>query len=152
MNRRVAVALKIWPFLFGALLVLGVNRLEREFMPVVKDFTVTSMVVVNDTIKMSGYMRKDRDCKFAGISAVGQTALNNFVDLPLRFRDSSSETITHPTGTQHSWEIEVPVQPSIQLINLSAVHTCHIFWSTETALTTVPLVASLAERSAFSKP
>ena len=142
MSRHVRIALTMWPAVLGALLVLLLNRFEHSFMPVVSDFTATKITRTGDVLTASGYMRKDRACVFAGITAEGRQLDGGSVDVPLIFRDGRQDTAARPTGTQSwgPWVLEIPVAPEIKTVSLTAVHKCHPFWSMLTPLITIPVV------------
>lgn len=143
MSRHVRIALNLWPFVLGMLIVLGINRMEHWLFPVVSDFTVTTASRQGDLLRVAGYMRKDRNCVFAGVSADAVDSTGHTVSIPLVFRDNERDnTANRPTGTQGwgPWQLEIPIAPSIKEITLEAVHTCHPFWSTSSHLVTLPVV------------
>jgi len=140
MSRHVTVALRIWPFVLGVLIVLGANRLEHWFLPVVKDFVVVDLHNDGATLTMSGYMRKSWSCDFVGVGTVGKTS-NGQIDLDMRFLDSDVHTKSRPTGTQGwgPWRISIPITPTVHEIELVAAHRCHPFWMTQTVLANIPI-------------
>ena len=135
------VAAHTWPILIGIGLVAGANWVEHEVMPVVTDFTVTSIVRVDDKLRLSGWMRKARNCQFAGVAAEGVTSSGAVSELPLSFRDAGHDTATRPTGTQSwgPWAVELPVVPDIKLVTMTAIHRCHPAWATMTELAKIPV-------------
>jgi len=131
----------LWPVLIGIALVFSINTIEHMFMPVVKDFVVQEISQTDDKITLQGWMRKDRNCSFAGIIAEGKDFNNTVVDVELSFRDGSNHNATRPVGTQSwgPWTIELPVYPSIKEVRLSSVHRCHPAWTTTTQLIDINL-------------
>lgn len=145
-KKSAKIVLKVVPIFIAALLLLTARLAEQVFMPVVKDFHLTSVQREGNHVIMSGYMRKVRDCRYVGVSAEGVTG-ENHVDLPLKFLDSSypMDNATRPQGTQDwgPWKIVLPVSPSITSVRLQSVHACHPAWETTTKLASVPLIALL---------
>lgn len=147
MSRQLRIAMSIWPFALGMLIVLLINRMEHQFMPVVSDFTATTMQREGGKLRMGGYMRKDRNCVYAGASASAINADGKRVSIPLVFQDATRDaTANRPTGTQAwgPWSLEIPLAPSIQEITLRSIHQCHLFWATTTDLTTIPVINEIA--------
>jgi hypothetical protein len=130
-----------WPILIGVALVGAANWLEHVTMPVVTDFTVVEMAREADKLRLSGWMRKSRNCQFAGVTAEGLTSTGAVSELPLSFRDAGQDTATRPTGTQSwgPWSVELPVVPDIRSITLTALHRCHPAWVTTTELIKIPV-------------
>lgn len=142
MTRPTRWSLNALPFVFALLLVTLIPKLEAWLLPVVADFTVTSVSRVNDTLVVKGYMRKDRDCSFVGISATGR-GNGKKVAVPLVFRDSAYDhNATRPQGTQSwgPWTLQIPVVPYIQTIDLDSTHQCHALWTTTTELVGIPVI------------
>jgi hypothetical protein len=141
------LALRVLPIVIAMSLLVAARWLEYTFMPVVKDFHLTSLVRTGNYVVMQGYMRKVRSCRYVGTSAQGVSQDGN-VDLPLRFLDADtlSDNSTRPEGTQYwgPWRIIVPASPSVTAIDLHSVHSCHLAWETTTNLARVPLI--LAEK------
>ncbi len=138
------VASHIGPLIGGMLLVALANFVEHKFFPVVRDFAVTDIQLHERTLRVSGYMRKVRDCQFAGISATGYAPGSHAYDLPMTFRDgATNDNATRQTGSQAwgPWAINIPVRPGMTEINLTAVHRCHPAWATTTNLITLPIGA-----------
>lgn len=144
MSRQLRIAMSIWPFVLGVLIVLLINRFEHQFMPVVSDFTVTSSVRSESSMRLSGYMRKDRNCVYAGASASAINADDKQVSVPLLFQDQTRDsTGNRPVGTQDwgPWALEIPLAPRIREITLKSIHQCHVFWATTTHLATIPVIS-----------
>lgn len=143
MSIPLRTALRLWPAILGMLIVIAINRIEHLAMPVVTGFTITEMQHEGNKIQLSGYMRKDRDCVFAGVSAEAINLYGKRVSIPLVFKDNKRDsTGTRPTGTQDwgPWSLEIPIEPSISEVTLSSVHQCHVFWATTTRLITFPSI------------
>lgn len=139
------VALRILPIFIAAFLLLSLRWMEYTFMPVVKDFHLTSIERAGGYVIMQGYMRKVRNCKYVGISVEGLTP-SGHVDLPLRFLDANivNDNTTRPQGTQNwgPWKVIIPASPNILALDFHSIHSCHLAWETTTELATVPLVAA----------
>lgn len=141
MSRHVRIALKIWPAILGALIILGLARLEQVFYPVVESFTVNGIWYQADGVALRGAMIKSRNCEFIGVTAMADTA-DGSITIPLRFLDDDSPgTFSRPTGSQEwgPWKFYLPVAPRIKRIRLTAAHSCHPFWMTRTHLVSVDL-------------
>ena len=140
------ISMRVLPVFVSVLILVLAKGAEFYFMPVVKDFHLTHIERVDNKIVMRGYLRKVRDCQFAGVSAAGITE-GGKVDLPLKFLDPDSlmDNWTRPTGTQAwgPWRIAVPVAPNVVAIDLESVHSCHIAWPSTTRLARVPIVDEL---------
>jgi len=136
MSRHVKWALNVWPFVFGALLILGAVKAEHRFFPVVEHFIVTSVSREVDGIIVSGQMVKERACDFIGVTAKADTG----AALSLKFMDDDSpSSFTRPTGSQEwgPWKVIVPVAPRVNTVSFIASHSCHPFWVTRTDLATI---------------
>lgn len=134
--RIIKFALKIWPMLIGVLLVLTLNRMEHMFDPVIRTFLVTELIQEQDHIIFQGYMRKVRDCQFAGV-----TATMRGKPIQLAFRDSKYDNINRPSGYQAwgPWIITIPDDVykrnlDDSTIDLYQIHQCHPFWQTRSFL------------------
>lgn len=133
MSRHVRIALRMWPFIFGALLVFGLVYVERLMFPVVESFTVTQLTREADGVVIRGHMTKVRACEFIGNAIKSDSGAT----LSLKFMDDGSPgTFTRPTGSQEwgPWKIFVPVAPKVNSITLTAAHSCHPFWVTRTEI------------------
>ncbi len=137
--------LRVLPILTAILLLTAFRWAEYTFLPVVKDFHLTSIERVDNYIIMQGYMRKVRDCRYVGVSAEGTTPSGR-VDLPLRFLDSTiiNDNATRPQGTQNwgPWKVVIPTVPNINTVVLYSVHSCHLAWETTTELARLPILAA----------
>jgi hypothetical protein len=141
-TRPIKWSLNALPFLVALLLVTVIPKLEAWLMPVITNFTVTSVSRVNNTLVISGYLRKDRDCAFVGVSAIGLGG-DRKVAVPLVFRDSLYDNnATRPQGTQAwgPWTLQIPVVPHIQTVDLDSTHTCHPLWTTTTHMAAIPVI------------
>lgn len=126
----------ILPVIIGMMIVASFNFFERTFMPVVKDFVVQEIEQTEKTIVLSGWMRKDRDCAFAGIIAEGTDNLGKTIELDLSFRDKRKDNAINHIGPQAwgPWTIEFPLEPNVKIVTLTSVHHCHPAWATTTKL------------------
>ena len=144
----IKLVLLVLPILIAILLLTAFRWAEYAFLPVVKDFHLTSIERVDNYIVMQGYMRKVRDCRYVGVSAEGVTP-SGYVDLPLRFLDNNivNDNTTHPQGTQNwgPWRVIIPAVPNINTVVLYSVHSCHLAWETTTELARLPLQAAQKE-------
>ena len=144
----IKLVLRVLPILIAILLLTAFRWAEYAFLPVVKDFHLTSIERVDNYIVMQGYMRKVRDCRYVGVSAEGVTP-SGYVDLSLRFLDSAiiNDNTTRPQGTQTwgPWRVIIPAVPNINTVVLYSVHSCHLAWETTTELARLPLQAAQKE-------
>ena len=144
-NPYIKLVLRVLPILIAILLLSVFRWAEYTFLPVVKNFHLTSIERVDNYIVMHGYMRKVRDCRYVGVSAEGATTSGR-VDLPIRFLESSivNDNTTRPQGTQNwgPWRVVIPTVPDINTIVLYSVHSCHPAWETTTELARLPLLAA----------
>lgn len=137
-NQMKAISL-LGPLIIGMLLVLILNRLEHALDPVVEKFLITNLVKSQESIHMSGFLLKVRECEFAGITAT----TTGGVQIPLSFRDSKNHSVSRPTGYQAwgPWELTVPLD-KVDMgvsIDLYQIHQCHPFWQTRSFLTSIPI-------------
>jgi hypothetical protein len=148
-GKKMKLQSHLWPVLIGVCIVAGINSFEHVFMPVVKDFIVQDIKQEDTKIILSGWMRKDRNCKFAGIVANGTDAKGKEVDVNLSFRDSINHNATRPIGTQPwgPWTIELPIHPNINRVSLTSIHHCHPAWTTTTKLIEIDLRETLVDPS-----
>ena len=144
----IKLVLRVLPILIAILLLAAFRWAEYAFLPVVKDFHLTSIERADNYIVMQGSMRKVRDCRYVGVSAEGVTP-SGYVDLSLRFLDSAiiNDNTTRPQGTQNwgPWRVIIPVVPNINTVVLYSVHSCHLAWETTTELARLPLQAAQKE-------
>ena len=139
------ISMQVLPVFVAVLILVLAKGAEFYFMPVVKNFHLTSIERVDNYIVIRGYMRKVRDCRYVGVSAEGITPSGR-VDLSLRFLDSAiiNDNTTRPQGTQNwgPWKVVIPTVPNISTVVLYSVHSCHLAWETTTELAWVPLLAA----------
>lgn len=144
----IKLVLRVLPILIAILLLTVFRWAEYTFLPVVKNFHLTSLERVDNYIVMQGYMRKVRDCRYVGVSAEGTTP-SGPVDLPLRFLESNivNDNTTRPQGTQNwgPWRVVIPIVPNISTVVLYSVHSCHLAWETTTELARLPLLTAQKE-------
>jgi hypothetical protein len=106
----------------------------------VKDFGVTSLVVTADSVEMSGYMRKVRDCKFIGVQALAVDGSGHEHDAPLIFLDAKNNNATRPQGTQGwgPWKVTIKTKDA-DSVRLVSTHRCHWVYANDTSLANIPL-------------
>jgi hypothetical protein len=142
MSSQIKWSLNALPFIVALALLVAVPKIEAWLLPVVSSFTVTSIEREGDMLVVKGYMRKERECKFVGVSAVGE-GNSASVDIPLVFRDYPHDnTGTRPTGTQAwgPWSMTIPKVPRIHSIDVDATHACHVLWTTSTHMAKIPVL------------
>lgn len=120
----------------SVLFVLAVRAIDRSF-PVLKDFEVTSQQVTKTSVIIEGKVNKVRDCKLLESNAFtpeGRRIAINFLDKPIEGNQG-----TRPIGVQFwgPWELFNQNNTSI---NIFITHSCSVFWSQTTKLTTLTLV------------
>lgn len=140
--RHVRISLSLLPWCVAGLLFMLAATIEKRLFPVVTDFHVQRIDRFDNAIIISGIMRKDRSCAFAGVSAVGIAADGDSTELAVRFLDGDNHTSTRPPGTQAwgPWRILLPYAPEVSEIRLDAYHDCHWIWTTKTNLAKVPVL------------
>jgi len=95
---------------------LGFKQIEPDFLPVVTDFVVDSVEVVDDGQRLSGSMNKVRDCEFIQLIAYSGDNLVavGFSETPV--------PVSRVEGVQ-SWGWWV-ITPPIMALTLYARHNC----------------------------
>lgn len=139
LSRHVHIALRVWPFIVGAFIVLGLMRAEQWLFPVIDAFSVTAVEHEPGGVMLRGHMIKARPCEFLAVTATSDSASK----LALRFLDDDGPgTFSRPTGSQYwgPWEVLIPLAPVTNKITLTATHSCHLLWTTRTYLATVDIV------------
>ena len=131
----------------SVLFVLAVRAIDRSF-PVLKDFEVTSQQVTDVSVIIEGKVNKVRDCKLLEINAFtpeGRKLSINFLDKPIEENQG-----TRPVGIQFwgPWELFNQNNTSI---NIFITHSCSVFWSQTSKLTTLTLVR-VVEPAALPDP
>ena len=120
----------------SVLFVLAVRAIDRSF-PVLKDFEVTSQQITDVSVIIEGKVNKVRDCKLLEINAFtpeGRKLAINFLDRPIEENQG-----TRPVGIQFWGPGELFNQNNTS-INIFITHSCSVFWSQTTKLTTLTLV------------
>lgn len=132
----------LWMHLYQAVMAIAVliaiGLLEPLYFPVVREWTVTKMDRFQDTVVLSGYMKKVRDCKFVGMVAEDDDGHR----LPLKYLDNPiDDTASRPVGAQTwgPWQVVVNIQNATSRVRFTATHSCHIGWQTVTHLGEVKL-------------
>lgn len=139
--KHVRVSLALLPWASAGMLLMLASTIERKLFPVVTDFHVQEIIRFDDAVLISGIMRKERPCAFAGVSATG-IADEGETALSVKFMDVDTDSNrTRPPGSQAwgPWRIVLPYAPKVTEINLSAYHDCHWIWTTKTSLAKVPV-------------
>lgn len=137
-SKHTMLALRCWPFILGMLIVLGINKVEHWFFPVIEDFHVSSIERKGDHLIMSGFMRKTRDCKFSGVSAVTVSG-SSVVEVPITYLNTAvPHTLSRGIGIHGwgPWQLAIPKTNGN--IELTASHVCHSWWTTQTHLANIP--------------
>lgn len=142
MSKRLQFYLSIWPFVLALALLLAARQLEDHYWPVIKDFQIQRIEQHDRDILISGIMRKVRDCIYLGMTI---TIDDNGrpVSLPYQTQDRDDDHIyNRPQGTQKwgPWAITVPQSAAGAELTITAIHTCHPGWTTETRLAEFPLI------------
>lgn len=139
-EQKTRVFISLLPALVAALLVMLMPNLERIFAPVVRDFLITSMTSSGNSLVMTGYMRKVRDCRFVGVQAIAIDSAGHARDAPLIFLDAANNTATRPQGAQAWGPWKVTVQATeAETLRLVATHRCHLVYANDTTLANIPL-------------
>lgn len=137
-SKHTMIALRCWPFILGMLIVVGINKVEHWFFPVIEDFHVSSIERKGDYLVMSGFMRKVRDCQFSGVSAVIATGTST-VEVPITYLDTSSPHTRSVSTGIHGWgPWQLTIPKTNGNIELTASHICHSWWTTQTHLARIP--------------
>lgn len=141
MSRQTRFALQIWPFVLALALLFFARYLEQQFLPVVRDFRVTTIEQGGSEIVLKGSLEKIRSCELVGVIAsvdddgmtmrVSLTMLNSIDNPPRVF----------PLGTNYwgPWRLSLPQVKKGSKIMIKAIHSCHPAWTTTTKLTSFHL-------------
>lgn len=137
-SRHTMIALRCWPFILGMLIVLGINKVEHWFFPVIEDFHISKVERQGDYLIMSGFMRKVRDCQFSGVSAsITQARITR--EVPITYLNTAyPHTATHAVGNigWGPWQLAIPKTSGN--IEITASHLCHSWWTSQTQLAKIP--------------
>lgn len=126
----------MWPFILGATVVLGANKVESVFFPVVSEFHTASIERKDNTIVLSGFMHKTRDCQLIGVTA-SMVIQGRVTPLPLLYTSGvASEVGIQGWGP---WRVVIPTEQTKGVISLSSTYRCHPLWSTQTNLISIPV-------------
>ena len=123
------------------LMALAAHTLKPVLLPVVRDFTVTTLTQEGGKVRASGYMVKARPtCLFAGVVAYRDID-GERQHVPLLFQDATrDQTANRAAGYQlwGPWQMEIEAnKPGV--IHLESVHKCHPGWTTTTPLVAIPV-------------
>lgn len=126
----------------AALLVLGAvsfvyfGPLVDKGFPVIDPFAITNKEVSGDTIIISGWLYKQRECEF--LEAAGRVERDTGLPLSIPFEFVDAEKpYTRPVGPQEwgPWRMVVPVDA--KRVQVLALHDCHPLWKTRTELAVI---------------
>lgn len=126
--------------LLGSVLFLSVGPLLDNQFPVVKPFKVTTLTTDTNSILIKGWAVKRRDCQTIEVQALVTTIDDLVSRAEVEFLDHPSKKfMQRPKGQQNwgPWRIIVPKDS--KLVEIEALHHCHIFWNTRTHFTTIKL-------------
>jgi len=126
----------------AALLVLGAvsfvyyGPLIDKMFPINDPFVVANKEVSGDTVTISGWLYKRRECEF--LEAAGRVERDTGLPLstPFEFVDTE-KPYTRPMGAQEwgPWRMVVPVDA--KRVQVLALHNCHPLWKTRTELAVI---------------
>lgn len=142
MTKSMRFYLQIWPFLFAVALLFAARQLEDHYWPVVRDFQIQKIEQHDQDILVSGIMRKVRDCIYLGMTITIDDN-GRAVQLPYQTHDRPDQHVhNRPPGAQSwgPWAITVPQSAAGAEIVITAIHSCHPGWTTETRLAEFPLL------------
>ena len=126
----------------AALLVLGAvsfvyfGPLIDKMFPVIDPFVVANKEVSGDTVTISGWLHKRRECEFVEASGRVEREEGLPLSTPFEFVDAE-KPYTRPMGAQEwgPWKMVVPVDAKrVQVLTL---HSCHPLWKTRTELAVI---------------
>lgn len=126
----------------AALLVLGAVSfvyfgpiIDKGF-PVIDPFVIANKEVSGDTVTISGWLHKRRECEF--LEAAGRVERDTGLPLSIPFEFVDAEKpYTRPMGAQERgpWIMVVPVDA--KRVQVLALHNCHPLWKTRTELAVI---------------
>lgn len=132
------VALALWPYVLGVLLVVGINRLEYAVFPVVSNFHITHMDRQTDAVTLSGVMRQERQCTFVGVTAKAELGGESLV-LPMALFETPVPAAEKDKQHWGPWKLTIPSKVFSGEVELMAWHRCHSLWASQTDLIRIPL-------------
>ena len=126
----------------AALLALGAvsfvyfGPLVDKGFPVIDPFVITNKEVSGDTITISGWLYKRRECEFLEASGRVERDTGLPLSIPFEFVDAE-KPYTRPVGPQGwgPWRMVVPVDAN--RVQVLALHDCHPLWKTRTELAVI---------------
>lgn len=122
------------------LLIVGTvmfQRYESTIYPIVPDFVINEVIETEKGLKMSGYMRKARDCTWESVSAQAYEEGGEMAaSIPIDFLKEKGIG-TRPEGTQKwgQWELTMPGWYLGSPVILRSRHSCNSLWQTPSVLT-----------------
>lgn len=130
------IARQISFLLVAGILFFASYFIERQFFPVVEQFSVTSVDRYGPNVIISGTLKKSRPCVL--IQDV-QAYTSNGVLLEIEFMDRNTGKVSRPAIQDANqpfgpWVIKGGAGESV---NLYSLHRCHALWTHETKLVTI---------------
>ena len=126
----------------AALLVLGAvsfvyfGPLIDKGFPVIDPFVIANKEVSGDTVTISGWLHKRRECEFLEASGRVEREAGLPLSTPFEFVDTE-KPYTRPMGAQEwgPWKMVVPVDA--MRVEVLTLHSCHPLWKTRTELAVI---------------
>lgn len=132
---------RILETMFGAFLAIalffGAKDLESTYMPVVKDFSVSTVKEINGGIEMTGTMNKVRECQFREMMVYVKIDEREYpIAADFEFLDPAKHLTTRAAISQGwgPWRIFIPVPYDSVDIDMFVRHKCHSFYDTSRKL------------------
>lgn len=134
--------MRLYPFAVAAIALTAISFAEPLYFPVVRDWTVSSMTHVGNSVTMTGYVRKVRECRLIGVLATDDDGREMWVSLQ---DNAADQTLPRPKDSQAwgPWRISMVVPEQTGNVRFQAVHQCHSGWPTKTELDTINLYPGL---------
>ncbi len=126
----------------AALLVLGAvsfvyfGPLIDKGFPVIDPFVIANKEISGDTVTISGWLHKRRECEFLEASGRVERDTGLPLSIPFEFVDVE-RPYTRPMGAQEwgPWRMVVPADA--KRVQVLALHNCHPLWKTRTELAVI---------------
>lgn len=126
----------------ATLLVLGAvsfvyfGPLIDKGFPVVDPFVISNKEVRGDTMIISGWLYKRRECEFLEAAGRVERGAGLSQAIPFEFTDVG-KPYTRPMGAQEwgPWRMEVPADA--ERVQVFTLHSCHLLWKTRTELAVI---------------
>lgn len=122
-------------------LVLSGPNIDKLF-PVVQPFNIESVKLTSKTVEIKGTAVKLRDCKPLDVQVLAYNKDSTATLGAIKYLDTNTGVIpSRPKSSNIQnwgpWVLEVP--EDTVLIELSALHRCHILWDTRTHFANINL-------------